>query len=585
VLDKSPLSRVHESESSGTYLGRPNLCDACYSIGKNAVPVNGAGWTPTPPHLRKAVLSMGINGTRQTTVRPMAMSPKQASAQTDFDDVIIGAGSSGAALSARLATAGRRVLLAEAGPDYPDPSRIAPDLWNGNTPSLVQHDWGFVGIRGNGRELPLPRGRVVGGSSAINSCIALRPQPDDFADWSGWSWPEVLPFFCSLETDADFHGPHHGTAGPLRLQRRKAEQWSSISAALMETAAAEGFPPAIDHNAPDATGVGPVPLNRTDAGQRISTATAFLDPVRDNPNLTILPNAVADKVLFAGPRATGVRLIVHGRPRIVRAERVTLCAGTYGTPVILQRSGVGPAELVRGLGNAVIADLPGVGANLADHSQVAIGVLPRPGLCDPADPCAEVVLRYRAPDSIVSNDMQLYALNHVELSLFAPHLMRRAPDGRAFMLTSNLMAPRGRGTVRAVTADPTAPPRIELDYVNDPEDLRRQRAGVRLCWELLHQPTFRSLTHEILDVDGTTVRLDAALNGFIRRSVTTAHHPTGTASYGPSDDPMAVVDDRGRVYGTEGLRVADASIIPVSPRANTNLASIMIGERVATWSH
>ncbi|WP_454560865.1 GMC family oxidoreductase [Mycobacterium haemophilum] len=504
---------------------------------------------------------------------------------SEFDEIVVGAGSSGAALTARLATTGRRVLLVEAGPDYLDQSQLPHDLRNGNTPSMVLHDWGFVGFRDDGAELSLPRGRVVGGCSAINSCIALRPQPDDFADWKGWSWPEVLPFLRGLEADADFDGPHHGTVGPLAVRRRNSAEWSAISAALVKAAGAAGFPSTADHNAPDATGVGAVPLNLTTDGQRISVASAYLDAVRARPNLTILPDALVDKVLFAGSRAIGVRLIADGQPRTVHADRVTLCAGTYGTPTILQRSGVGPADLLRALGVAVVADRPGVGSNLADHSQVAIVLLPRPGLCDPADPCAEVVLRYTAPGSAVRNDMQLYALNHVDLKVFAPHLASATPDGWAFMVTSNLMAPRARGTVRAVSTDPAAPPRIEIDYGRDPEDLRRQREGVRLCWELLRQPAFAALTKAIIDMDETTVHSDSALDDFIRRAAVSAHHPTGTARCGPPDDPTAVVDSRCGVYGTEGLRVADASIIPVSPRANTNLVSIMIGERVATWSN
>ena len=507
----------------------------------------------------------------------------------DYDDIIVGGGSAGAVLAARLSEEpARRVLLVEAGPDYATVGSTPADLRDGWRMSLRAHDWGLTADAVPGRAIPYPRARVIGGSSAVNATIALRGVPADYDQWAAlgngeWGWAKVLPHFRRLEDDPAGDAGLHGRGGPIAICRWRPEELIPVQRAFVEVCRRLGFPDVADHNHPDATGVGPFPQNRR-GRLRLSTAIGYLLPARHRPNLTIAPRCLVGRVLVAGGRAAGVELVGDGGPEAVRGRRITLAAGAIGSPAILLRSGIGPGAALDGLGIEPVADLPGVGAGLADHPVTRLLLVPRPGSCDPDTPLAQAVLRYTAPGSGEFNDMQQVMFSHVDVAgIGGEQAVAAVGAPLAIGLPVALERPRGRGRLELVSADPRIPPRIQLNFAADPEDLRRLTEGVRLAWQIAHQPEIARHTRRVALLSEGTMASDEALAAYVRATVSTQFHPCGTARMGPPGDPMAVVDQHCRVRTIPGLRVADASIMPTIPRANINLTCIMIGEHVADW--
>ena len=306
----------------------------------------------------------------------------------EYDDIIVGGGSAGAVLAARLSEEpGRRVLLLEAGPDYPTVESTPDDLQDGWRMSLRAHDWGLTAEAVPGRVIPYPRGRVIGGSSAVNATIALRGVPADYDQWAAlgndeWSWAKVLPTFRRLEDDPEGASELHGRGGPVEICRWRLDELIPVQRAFFEVCRRLGFPEITDHNHPLAAGVGSFPQNRR-GRLRLSTAIAYLLPARHRPNLTIQPHCLVNRVLVA--RRPGGRCGARwqGQPVRLRGRRITLAAGAIGSPAILLRSGIGPIAALAGLGIEPVADLPGVGAGLADHPVARLLLVPKPGSCDP----------------------------------------------------------------------------------------------------------------------------------------------------------------------------------------------------------
>jgi choline dehydrogenase len=501
-----------------------------------------------------------------------------------FDEIIVGAGSAGAIIAARLSEdTSRSVLLVEAGPDYPNINVTPGSILNGKR-LAVDHDWGFSAEMVEGRSIEYPRGKLVGGSSAVNACLALRGVPSDYDEWSDlgntdWSWRTVEPVFRAIEHDMDVVDSHHGQNGRIEVRRYRRENLTPAQAAFYQACTDAGFPETADHNHPDSTGVGTGPWNVTADGVRISTAVGYLQPARGRKNLTILSKTLVDRVIIENGRATGVEIAgSHGRERIT-GHRVTLSAGAVGTPTILLRSGIGNALDLRALGIVPQAALPGVGQNLIDHAHVGIGWFAPAGIVETDSPYIQTVLRFTAPDSSQPNDMQTI-------------LFQTLPQP-ALRLRALLVKPKSRGSLTLRSADPGVAPLIRLNLLSAPEDKRRMMAGVRLLGQFIANPRMISIgasrlvlegpaTHEASDVQKWLAN-DDWVGTYAHSTVRHYVHPVGTARMGPERDPGAVVDQRGRVHGISRLRVADASVMPTIPRANTNFPCMMIGERMAAW--